>query len=56
MRPSQAIPRAKPAIFMLKVKCDPIARETGIARGKVVVRLDQGTGGPEKCVSRCVWC
>lgn len=36
--------QGKPAIFMLKVKCDPIARETGIARGKVVVRLDQGHG------------
>ena len=35
----------KPAIFMLKVKCDPIARETGIPRGRVVVRLDAGPNG-----------
>lgn len=37
--------QGKPAVFMLKVKCDPIARQTGIARGKVVVRLDRGTVG-----------
>ena len=35
----------KPAIFMLKVKCDPIARETGIPKGRVVVRLDAGPNG-----------
>lgn len=35
----------KPAIFMLKVKCDPIARETGIPKGRVVVRLDPGRNG-----------
>jgi len=35
----------KPAIFMLKVKCDPIARETGIPKGRVVVRLDPGPNG-----------
>jgi damage-control phosphatase, subfamily I len=35
--------QGKPAVFMLKVKCDPIARETGLARGKVVVRLVPGT-------------
>lgn len=37
--------QGKPAIFMLKVKCDPIARRTGIARGKVVVKLDQAATG-----------
>lgn len=36
--------RGKPAIFMLKVKCDIIARESGVTRGKVVVRLDDGIG------------
>lgn len=40
--------QGKPAIFMLKVKCDPIARQTGIARGKVVVRLDPGTVGNDE--------
>jgi len=30
----------KQAIFMLKVKCGPIARETGISEGNVVVKLD----------------
>lgn len=35
----------KPAVFMLKVKCDPIARQTGIARGKVVVKLDSTSNG-----------
>lgn len=37
--------QGKPAVFMLKVKCDPIARETGIPRGKVVVKLDPGLNG-----------
>jgi damage-control phosphatase, subfamily I len=32
------------AVFMLKVKCDPIARDTGLSKGKVVVRLDQDPG------------
>ncbi len=32
----------KPSIFMLKVKCGPIARETGIDEGNVVIRVDQG--------------
>lgn len=36
--------QGKPAVFMLKVKCDPIARQTGIARGKVVVKLDASPG------------
>jgi damage-control phosphatase, subfamily I len=31
----------KPAIFMLKVKCGPIAQETGIAEGNMVVRLER---------------
>ena len=31
----------KPSIFMLKVKCGPIARQTGIDEGNVVIRLDQ---------------
>ncbi len=31
----------KPSIFMLKVKCGPIARETGVDEGDVVIRLDQ---------------
>lgn len=29
------------AIFLLKVKCDPIARDTGVAEGKFVIRLDK---------------
>jgi uncharacterized protein with ATP-grasp and redox domains len=32
----------KPSIFMLKVKCGPIARGTGVDEGNVVIRLDQG--------------
>jgi hypothetical protein len=32
--------QGKPAVFMLKVKCDVIARETGVTKGKVVVKLD----------------
>jgi hypothetical protein len=32
----------KPSIFMLKVKCRPIARQTGVDEGNVVIRLDQG--------------
>ncbi len=32
----------KPSVFMLKVKCGPIARETGVDEGNVVIRLDQG--------------
>lgn len=35
--------QGKPAVFMLKVKCDPIARETALPKGKVVVRLVAGT-------------
>ena len=35
----------KPSVFMLKVKCGPIARETGISEGKVVVKLDRGEVG-----------
>ena len=31
----------KRCIFMLKVKCGPIARETGIDEGNVVIRLNQ---------------
>jgi damage-control phosphatase, subfamily I len=30
----------KPAIFMLKVKCDVIATQIGVTRGQVVVKLD----------------
>jgi damage-control phosphatase, subfamily I len=37
--------QGKPAVFMLKVKCDPIARETGIPKGRVVVKLDPALGG-----------
>ena len=32
----------KTSIFMLKVKCGPIARQTGIDEGNMVIRLDQG--------------
>jgi damage-control phosphatase, subfamily I len=32
----------KPAIFMLKVKCPAIARETGLAAGTTVVMLESG--------------
>jgi damage-control phosphatase, subfamily I len=36
----------KPAIFMLKVKCGPIARQTGAREGEVVVKLEApGTAG-----------
>lgn len=35
----------KPSIFMLKVKCGPIARGTGVDEGNVVIRLDQGENG-----------
>jgi uncharacterized protein with ATP-grasp and redox domains len=35
----------KPSIFMLKVKCGPIARKTGIDEGNVVIKLDQGENG-----------
>lgn len=31
----------KPAIFLLKIKCDPIARDLGIAKGRFVVKLDE---------------
>ncbi|HEY3278190.1 MAG TPA: ARMT1-like domain-containing protein [Syntrophorhabdaceae bacterium] len=30
----------KRAIFMLKVKCGPISRETGVAQGRVLVKVD----------------
>ena len=32
----------KPSVFMLKVKCGPIARAEGVSEGDVVVRLDRG--------------
>ena len=32
----------KPSIFILKVKCGPIARRTGVDEGNVVIKLDQG--------------
>ena len=32
----------KPAIFLLKIKCDPIARDMGIREGRFVVKLDTG--------------
>jgi hypothetical protein len=31
----------KAAIFLLKIKCDPIAKDTGVNEGKFVVRLDK---------------
>lgn len=31
----------KSAIFLLKVKCDPIARDTGAGKGKFVIRVDK---------------
>jgi hypothetical protein len=36
--------KGKTAIFMLKVKCAPIARETGTGMGTVVVRVEEGAG------------
>lgn len=33
--------KGKTAIFLLKVKCDPIARDTGVREGKFVVRLEK---------------
>ena len=32
----------KPSIFMLKVKCGPIAGKTGISEGNVAIKLDRG--------------
>lgn len=32
--------RGKPAVFMLKVKCDVIARDTGVTKGDVVVKVN----------------
>ncbi len=34
--------QTKPAIFMLKVKCPAIARETGLATGTTIVKLERG--------------
>jgi uncharacterized protein with ATP-grasp and redox domains len=31
----------KAAIFLLKIKCDPIAKDTGVNEGKFVVKLDK---------------
>jgi uncharacterized protein with ATP-grasp and redox domains len=33
--------QGKPVIFLLKIKCDPIARDMGISEGKFVVKLDK---------------
>lgn len=33
--------KGKAAIFLLKVKCDPIAKDTGVHEGKFVVKLDK---------------
>jgi uncharacterized protein with ATP-grasp and redox domains len=35
----------KPAVFMLKVKCAPIARQTGAGHGDVVIRLEAAKAG-----------
>jgi len=35
----------KPSVFMLKVKCGPIARAEGVSQGDVVVKLDRGELG-----------
>ena len=32
--------RGKPAIFLLKIKCEPVARDLGIREGRFVVKLD----------------
>jgi len=32
--------QGKPAIFLLKIKCEPIARDLGIKEGRFVVKLD----------------
>lgn len=32
--------RGKPAIYLLKIKCDPVARDVGIKEGRFVVKLD----------------
>jgi uncharacterized protein with ATP-grasp and redox domains len=42
----------KTAIFLLKVKCAPIARETGTDMGTVVVRVEEGAGPDTKAVRR----
>jgi uncharacterized protein with ATP-grasp and redox domains len=31
----------KKAIFLLKIKCDPIARDTGVNEGRFIVKLDK---------------
>lgn len=33
--------QGKPAIFLLKIKCDPIAKDIGIREGRFVVKLDE---------------
>jgi hypothetical protein len=42
----------KTAIFLLKVKCAPIARETGTDMGTVVVRVEEVAGPGTKAVRR----
>jgi uncharacterized protein with ATP-grasp and redox domains len=37
----------KKAVYMLKIKCSPIARELGIGEGKIVVRLEGLTELPQ---------
>ncbi len=32
----------KPTIYLLKIKCDPIARDMGISEGRFAVKLDEG--------------
>lgn len=33
--------QGKPAIYLLKIKCDPIARDMGIREGRFVVKIDK---------------
>jgi hypothetical protein len=37
-------PLGKPVVFMLKVKCPALARETGMGMGTVVVKVEQPKG------------
>jgi uncharacterized protein with ATP-grasp and redox domains len=33
--------QGKPALYLLKIKCDPVARDMGISEGRFVVKLDK---------------
>jgi damage-control phosphatase, subfamily I len=41
-------PLGKPVVFMLKIKCEPIARELSMAQGTTVVKLEQAKSGKKQ--------